>query len=229
MSLPTRIWIAFTNPDPPVCLRSSILSASEKPAMSLRHLALMIGFCALLSACAAPNPPMQRFPELSFRNQPAVQLDIGRIEVVSQYQPPAQAPHIEYDMPISPENAVKRWVQDRLQPVGRSGTLRVVIRDASATETTLKTDKGFTGMFKKEQAAQVDMSVDVALQMLDERQFVIAEVTGKQSRSHTELEGIKLNERDKLLYGMVEDLLKGFNNEVDGNIRATFGPWLGMR
>lgn len=196
--------------------------------MSLRHLALMIGFCSLLAACSS-SPPMRRFPELTFRNLPPVQLDIGRIEVVSQYQPPAQAPHIEYDMPVSPENALKRWVQDRLQPIGRTGTLRVVIRDASATETPLQTDRGFTGMFKKEQAAQVDMSVDVALQMLDDKQFVTAEVTAKQSRSHTELEGLKLNERDKLLYDMVEDLMKGFNGEVDGNIRATFGPWLGTR
>ncbi len=194
--------------------------------MSLRHLALMIGFCSLLAACSS-SPPMRHFPELSFRNQPPVQLDIGRIEVVSQYQAPAQAPHIEYDMPVSPENGLKRWVQDRLQPIGRSGTLRVVIRDASATETPLKTDTGFTGVFKKEQAADVVMSVDVALQMLDDKQFVTAEVTAKQSRSRSELEGMKLNERDKLLYDMVQDLLNGFNAEVDGNIRSTFGPWLG--
>lgn len=194
--------------------------------MLLRRLALMIGFCVLLAACSS-SPPMQRFPELTFRNLPPVQLDVGRIEVVTQYQPQAQAPHIEYDMPISPENAVKRWVQDHLQPIGRTGTLRVVIRDATATETPLQTDRGFTGMFKKEQAARVDMAIDVSLQMLDDKQFTISEVTAKQSRSRTELEGMKLNERDRMLYDMVEDLLKGFNGEIDPNIRATFGPWLG--
>ncbi len=196
---------------------------------SLRHLALIVGLGSLLAACSSASPPMRRFPEMTFRNVPPVQLDVGRIEVVSQYQPPAEAPHIEFDMPVSPEAALKRWVQDRLQPVGRTGILRVVIRDASATETPLKTDKSFTGLFKKEQDADVVMSVDVALQMLDDHQFVVAEVTGKQSRSHTELEGQKLNERDKLLYDMVEDLLKGFNTEVDGNIRTTFGPWLGAK
>jgi hypothetical protein len=197
--------------------------------MSLRRFALMIGFCSLLAACSNSSPPMQRFPELTFRNLPPVQLNIGRIEVVTQFQAPTQPPHIEFDMPVSPETAVKRWVQDHLQPMGRVGTLRVVIRDASATETAFKTDKSITGMFKKEQAGQVDMSVAIALQMLDDRQFVIAEVTGKQSRSHTELEGMKLNERDKLLYDMVEDLMKGLNKEVDSDIRATFGPWLESR
>ncbi|MDR3441261.1 hypothetical protein [Telmatospirillum sp.] len=198
------------------------------PFRSLRYLALIVGLGTMMAACSSA-PSMRRLPDMSFRNLPPVQLDIGRIEVVSQFQPPAQAPHIEFDMPVSPENAVKRWVQDHLQPIGRTGTLRVVIRDASATETPLKTDQGFTGMFKKEQAARVDMSVDIALQMLDDRQFVTAEVSGKQQRSRTEQEGQKLNDRDKLLYDMVDDLIIGLNGDVDGNIRSTFGPWMGMK
>lgn len=195
----------------------------------LRQFALILAVGGAVTACSSVNPPMQRFPEMTFRNQPPIQLDVGRVEIVAEYQAPTQPPHIEYDMPVSPENAVRRWVQDRLKPIGRNGILRVVIRNASATETPLKTDQGFTGMFKKEQAARVEMSVDVALQMLDDRQFVAAEVTGNQSRSSTEPEGQKLNERDKLLYDMVEDLMQGLNSQLDGNIKSTFGPWLSMK
>lgn len=192
----------------------------------LRRLALIAGLGALLCACSS-NSHVQRFPELSFRSQPPFQIDVGRVEVVAEYQAPTQPPHIELDMPVSPEQALKRWAQDRLAPIGRANGLRVVIRDASATETPLKTDTGFTGMFKKEQAARIDMSVDVAIQMLDDHQFVVAEVTGKASRSRTEAEGTSLNDRDKMLYEMVQDLMVGFNTEISGNIRQTFGPWLG--
>jgi hypothetical protein len=195
----------------------------------LRSAALVIGLGIVLAACSSVNPPMQRFPEMTFRNLPAMQLNVGRVEVITKYQASTKPPHVEYDMPVSPENALKRWVQDRLQPTGTTGILRVVIRDATATETPLPTDQGFSSMFEKQQVARVDMSVDVALQMLDERQFVVAEVTGKANRSRTESEGMKLNERDKLFYDMVEDLMKGFNSEVDPDIHATFGPWLGMR
>jgi hypothetical protein len=197
------------------------------PFRTLCRLAAALVFASLIAACSSVSPPMQRFPEMTFRNLPPIQLDVGRIEVVSQYQAPAEPPHIEYDMPVSPEAAIKRWVQDRLQPIGRTGTLRVVIKDAEATEKPLKTDQGFTGLFKKEQAAQVDLSINVELQMLDDHQFVTTSVTGSQSASRTRPEGQKLNERDKLLYDMVEALLQGFNKEVDGNIRSTFGPWLG--
>lgn len=197
--------------------------------LALRQLGVLFALGLVLAACSAVNPPAPRFPELTFTDQPPFAFDVGRVEVVSQFHPPATAPHIEYDMPVSPESAVKRWVQDRLKPVGRSGILRVVIRDASATETPLKTDTGVKSVFEKQQVARVDMSVDVSLQILDERQFVVSEVTSKVERNRTEPEGMKLNERDKLLYDMVADLMKAFNSGIDPNIRDTFGRWLGAQ
>ena len=193
----------------------------------LRQFALVFGLAAVIAGCGGVNPPTSRLPELSFRGAPPFRLNIARIEVVNKYTAPAGAPHIEYDMPVSPEQAVKRWVEDRLQPVGRSGTLRVVINEASATETPLKTDQGLTGVFKKEQAARVDMSVNVVLQMLDERQFVIADVSGDAMRSSTEPEGQKLNERDRFLYDMVADLIKGMDAKFGPNVPVAFGQWLG--
>ena len=190
---------------------------------------LWLALAAAVAGCSAVNPPMQRLPEITFTNLPPFQLDVARIEVVSQYEPPAQAPHIEYDMPESPEKALRRWTQDRLKAVGRSGILRVAIRNAAATETPLKTEQGFSSMFEKQQAARLDMSIDVALQMLDERQFVVSEVTGRAEISHTETEGMKLNDRDKLLYDMVHDMLTGFDGEMDSKILSTFGRWLGAR
>lgn len=195
----------------------------------LSSLTMSLGAVVLLSACSAAPPPVQKLPDMSFAQSAPFQLDVARIEVVADYKAPAAAPHIEYDMPVSPENALRDWVRDRLRAVGRKGTLRVLIRNASAIETPLKTDQGFTGMFKKEQAAQVDLNLDVALQMLDEQQFVIAEVTGKASRSDTEPEGQKLNERDRRLYDLTYDLVKGFGQEVTPNIPTAFARWLGAR
>lgn len=181
---------------------------------------------SLLASCGGVNPPVKRLPEMSFRHLAPIQLNVGRIEVVTEFQTDGQPPHIEYDMPISPENAIKRWVQDRLQPMGRTGTLRIVIRNAATVEEPLKTDTGFTGVFKKEQGARLTTSIDVVMQMLDDRQFTVAEVTGRAERSRTTPEGQKLNERDQVLYDIVEETMKGFNNDIEPNIRSTFGPWL---
>jgi len=178
-----------------------------------------------LSACSNP-PPVQRLPEMTFLYKPPIRLNVARVEVVSEYTAPTVRPNIEYDMPVSPEAAVRKWAQDRLKPVGKEGILRVVIHKASATETPLQTDQSLSGMFKKEQAARVDENIDVTLQMLDDHQFTVADVSGKAFRSRTEPEDQKLNQRDQLLYDMTYDLVRGLDDEVDPNIRTGFTKWL---
>jgi hypothetical protein len=188
-----------------------------------------LALAAILAACATPPPPPLKLPDMTFTQSAPYRFDVARIEVVNEYKAPAEAPHIEYDMPVAPETAIRNWVRDRLRAVGSKGILRVVIRNASATETPLATEKGIKGMFTKGQAANVDLNLDVAIQMLDERQFVIAEVAGRASRSRTEPEGQKLNERDRLLWDLTFDLVKGFNDGVASDIPNTFGRWLGTR
>lgn len=191
-----------------------------------RLVGVCFGLGLALSACSSSSPPVHRLPEMSFLYKPPIRLNIARIEVVSEYSAPAVRPNIEFDMPVSPENAVRRWAQDRLKATGKVGILRIVIKKASATENPLQQDLGFSGMFKKEQQARVDENLEVSLQMLDDQQFTVADVTGKSFRSRTEPEGQKPDERDQLLYDMTYDLVRGFDDEVDSNIRTGFANWI---
>ena len=191
----------------------------------MRAVGVCLGLGLSLAACSNP-PPIQRLPEMTFLYKPPIRLNVARVEVVSEYTAPTMRPNIEYDMPVSPEAAVRKWANDRLKPVGKEGILRVVIHKAAATETPLQTDQSFSGMFKKEQAARVDENLDVTLQMLDDRQFTVADVSGKAFRSRTEPEDQKLNQRDQLLYDMTYDLVRGFDEEVEPNIRTGFNKWL---
>ncbi len=190
-----------------------------------RVMGVCFGLGLTLSACSSP-PPMQRLPDMTFLYKPPIRLNVARVEVVSEYTAPTVRPNIEYDMPVSPEAAVRKWASDRLKPVGTTGILRVVIHKASATETPLQTDQSLGGMFKKEQAARVDENLDVTLQMLDDHQFTVADVAGKAFRSRTEPEDQKLNQRDQLLYDLTYDLVRGFDDEVDPDIRTGFAKWL---
>src|SRR5579859_6161821 len=122
-------------------------------AAGTRIVGVCFGLGLTLSACSSP-PPMQRLPEMTFLYKPPIRLNVARVEVVSEYTAPTVRPNIEYDMPVSPEAAVRKWAQDRMKPVGREGILRFLINNASATETPLQTDQSLSGMFKKEQTAQ---------------------------------------------------------------------------
>lgn len=185
--------------------------------MMLRHTfraVLVAAALASLSACQS-NPPPQQLPEMTFANLRPFQLDVGQVELVNEFKPPAVPQHIESQVPVSPEKAAIRWAQDRLRPVGTTGAVRYTIKDASVVERSLKTDKSFTGLFKEEQEARYDSTLNVVITFLDDRGYTAATVEAKAGRSQTVPEGMKLSERDRLWYGMVEALMADINGQLE--------------
>ncbi|MBI3446716.1 MAG: hypothetical protein HY055_15480 [Magnetospirillum sp.] len=196
--------------------------------MITRHLRLVVVVAAALAASACQNtkPPMQKLPEISFANLRPFQLDVGQLEIVSEYVSPGRSPNIEHLMPVSPEGAAQRWAQDRLRPVGKSGTARVVIKDAKVVEVPLAIDKGLSGAFKKEQELRYDAALDVAVQILDQRHMVVGETVARATRSRTVPEGLTLNERDRVLYDISESLAKDIDQQMAQLIGNYLGRWV---
>lgn len=194
----------------------------------MRHLRLVVAVAATLAiaACQNTQPPMQKLPEISFAHLRPIQLDVGQLEIVSEFASPGRSPNIEHLMPVSPEAAAQRWAQDRLRPMGRTGLARVVIRDAKVVEVPLAIDKGLTGSFKKEQETRYDASLDVAVQILDARQMVIGETMARATRSRTVAEGITLNQRDRILYDISEGLAKDIDEQMNQLIGNYLGRWV---
>jgi hypothetical protein len=195
--------------------------------MFVRASRLMVALAALITLAACETkPPVARLAEISFAGKRPIQLDVGQLEIVPEYQSPAKRPHVEHLMPVSPEAATVRWAQERLRPVGRTGSARVVIKDARVVEVALKTDKSFTGMFKEEQAERYDAVLDVAIQILDERHMPVADVLARATRSRTVPEGVSLNERDRVLHDVTESLVRDIDSQMDGLIRSYLGRWV---
>ncbi|EME67967.1 hypothetical protein H261_20894 [Paramagnetospirillum caucaseum] len=196
--------------------------------MIARHFRLVAAVVAALTASACQNtkPPMQKLPEISFANLRPFQLDVGQLEIVSEFVSPGRSPHVEHLMPVSPEGAIQRWAQDRLKPMGKTGSARVVIKDARVVEVTLATDKGLSGAFKKEQEVRYDAALNVAVQILDPRGMVVGETMAQATRSRTVAEGITLNERDRVLYDISETLAKDIDQQMVQLIQNYLGRWV---
>lgn len=195
--------------------------------MSFRLSRLMLALAGALALAACESQPVvQKLPELSFADKRPYQLNVGQLEIVPEYQPTGRRPNVEHLMPLSPENATVRWAQDRLRPMGKSGFARVLIKDAKVVEVPLSTDKGFTGMFKDQQSERYDGSLDVAIQILDERHFPIADVVARATRSITVAEGATLNERDKVLFGLSEGLIRDIDTQMESLVRTYLSRWL---
>jgi len=194
----------------------------------MRHLRLVVAVLATLAvtACQNTKPPMQELPAISFANLRPFNLNVGQLEIVSEYVSPGRSPNVEHLMPVSPEAAAQRWAQDRLKPMGRDGYARVVIRDAKVIEVPLAVDKGITGAFKTEQEMRYDATLNVAVQILDARHMVVGETVATASRSRTVAQGITLNERDRVLYDISESLAKDIDGQMSQLIPNFLNRWV---
>ncbi len=184
----------------------------------------VIGLLALLSACETVQT--EHFPEMTFKHKPTFQLRVIDIQLVSNFERNADAPHVTHKFPVSPEKALIRWAEDRLQIAGQKNTARLTITRADAQEIRLKIDKSFTGTFKNQQSDRYDTFIAAQLEILDERNIRQAIVTASAEQSITVSEATSLADRRKIWYNLVEKLMDKFDEAIQRNIENNFQSYL---
>lgn len=176
-----------------------------------------------LAACSSNFPPAPA--QISFKEQSQIQLAVSDIQVINNYKSPMQPPHIEHTMPTSPAKAVETWAADRLRAKGGSPLVaRVVIRDASFTDTELPVKKGFSGWFNTEESNRFDGKLDVMIEIVRPDGYVEAYVTAKAAQSRTILENASAADRDRVFYEMVKQMMAEVGGELEKQIAVNFSP-----
>ena len=183
---------------------------------------LVIG---LLGACASPAPT-QRLPDITFSHLQVYKVDVAKVEIENRYTAPLKAPHIVHLMPVAPDKVLEQWVKDRFQAVGRTGSLRLIIEDARATETGLTLDKSLKGRLTKQQSKRYDIAVLATLHMRDGTGKTIGTARARAERSITAREDISLNDREKLWFDTVNLLMTDFNKAMEVNVQSYLSRWL---
>lgn len=179
----------------------------------------------VLAACQAPvlPPPLA---QLTYSHLDPINLDVGRIEIVEQYVPPLKAPNVEHTFPTPPATVMRQWAKDRLHAVGEIRTARLVIKDASAVETALATTGGLRGAFTKDQSERYDVTLDVVLEVRNERGSAVAFANAVVTRSKTVPEGLSLDERERVFHEMTATAMEEVNSELEKNIRQFLVQYL---
>ena len=180
---------------------------------------------SLIYGCTTPDP-IQQFPEITFSHLRSVKINVAKIEVENRFHAPLEAPHIEHLLPMPPSKAMEQWLRDRFQPVGASGTLRLVIEDAKATVAPLSLDKSLRGTLTKQQSQLYQMVARGTLKLEDTNGKVLSSAGAYAERSITTREDITLNTRQKLLLETVIDLMNDFNESIEPNIQSYLKHWL---
>jgi hypothetical protein len=181
-----------------------------------------------LAGCSSP-PPRTRFPDLTYGHLGQFRLNVSRIDVESEYKSPMAAPNIEHLLPVPPEQTLRRWASDRLVATGTPQRFaRFVIQDAKVTDTLLPRTPGVRGAFTSDQTNRYDGSLAVRLEVRADRgNLREGEASAWATRSRTVAEGITLNEREKAWFDLVESMMNDINAELDRQIRANLGQFLG--
>jgi len=189
----------------------------------LRPAVLAIAATLALGACTSA-PPRPQARQISFANLAPISFDVAKIEVVQQYQPPQVAPNVDHLTPVPPSDAIRRWANDRLRAMGSSGTMRVVIKDASIMETHLKPTTGIRGAFTTDQSERYDgrLSVDLVVEVPSRR---FQGYTGATvARTISVPENVSLQGREDAWHGLVEKMMADLNAKleegIDGNLQA---------
>ena len=191
----------------------------------LRHWLPVVVLAGLLTACTtAPLAPA--FPELTYRHLGTITLDTTAVDIVDEYRPPLKEPNIEHKVPVPPALALRRWALDRLASTGNADRRAVfTIQQAAMTETRLPRTKGLRGALTTDQSDRYDLTLAVRLELFEARNRV-GIATATATRSRTVAEDITLNDRDRVLFEMVESTMLDLNKELENSIRQFLGAYI---
>jgi hypothetical protein len=175
-----------------------------------------------LVACKTP-PGRQQFPEITFQHLQPFRLDVARVEIVDAYQADP-ANDIGSQFPESPEAVARQWGEDRLLAVGRQGEAVYTITLAKATQTPLRRSTGMSAVTHKDQSDRYDLQITVNLEI--HAGGKAGAVTAKAARSQTVREDMTLNQREAVLFRLLDVTMKDVNAQMEKLIPHYLGGFL---
>ncbi|MBN8530681.1 MAG: hypothetical protein J0L97_02310 [Alphaproteobacteria bacterium] len=182
-----------------------------------------IGVSLLLSGCAS-TPPSPPPGDIRFTDKPEIRLNVASVEVEQSFRPSRNA-HSVTNLRVSPAQALRNWVEDRLHASGSKNTLKVEIRDASVTSRALPREGGFAANFKVQQAEEVKARLEVTLRLYTGDTMASATVDAMATQSSTIPENASVLKREEIFHALVTDLMEKMDAELERGIGQYMAPY----
>ncbi len=185
--------------------------------IKLRNLALVL-FSLNLFACSTTSDtdaiPL-RYSEPRFQTTAPIELNVERVDIVSEFVPSFTRPNVEHLFPVSIEKAAKMWAEDRLKADGFSSNriAEYIIKDASVTEEVEKSEK----LLHKDRL-KYRANLSVVLKVTDKTNLSAAETTINAWRELRMPVDTKIADKEKYWNDMVYKLFDEFNKRMEQNI-----------
>ncbi|MBY0406156.1 MAG: hypothetical protein K2Q01_00565, partial [Rickettsiales bacterium] len=132
-----------------------------------------------------------------------------------------------HQLPITPAEATRQWVKDRVRSVGLNNTMQVIIRDASVIGVPLPQKEGLTGYFSAEPTRRYDARIEVELRVYGQGAAMSeASVTVVATQSNTISNKATVQERKAIFARMTVQLMDSANAELEKQIFKYFSRYI---
>ncbi len=183
----------------------------------LKNLVLVF-FSLFLVSCSTTSDtdavPL-RYSEPRFQTTAPIELNVEKVNIVSEFIPSFTRPNVEHLFPVSIEKSAKMWAEDRLKADGFSSNriAEYIIKDASVTEEVEKSEE-----FLQKDRLKYRANLSVVLKVTDTTNLSAAETTINAWRELRMPVDTKIAEKEKYWNDMVHKLFDEFNRRMEQNI-----------
>ena len=156
-----------------------------------------------------------KYSEPRFISTAPIELDVEKVDVISEFIPSFTRPNVEHLFPVSIEKAAKLWAEDRLKADGFSSNkiAEFIIKDASVTEEIEKAEE----LLHKDRL-KYRANLSVVLKVTDKSNLSSAETTINAWRELRIPVDTNIAEKEKYWNDMVNKLFDQFNERMEQNI-----------
>ncbi len=175
---------------------------------------LLTALC--LSACQAVKLP--DFMVYDFKNDSKINLKTSQVNVISEVHYDLKAPFIEYKMPITPEQALKRWAQNRFSAVAPNSPVEtyIIIEKASMQEKEQPSEKWY---MLDNVEYQLDFQVKITF-MLNQNTISERSVGGYEKRSLPMKSS--LADKEEAWADMMNEMVQKVNKKLTHDLPSYF-------
>lgn len=172
----------------------------------------MAGF--FLVACA--SGPEYRKTDFAKRYFAPMQMAVIDVEVLDHYGAPLKAPFVEHRFSTTPSQALRQFAQSHFVADGsKSDRLVVTINQASVKEVSLAMTQGIKGAFYKEQSERYELTLEITVDVVDQRGFKKASANARIMRTKSVAENITLADRLRAWDGLLEDGMRDVADQIN--------------
>ena len=150
-----------------------------------------------------------------YEKEGVLMLPVKNIVLVSEIELPGRLPHVEYQMPMTPEKALRNWAFIRLRADhSKPYTAEFIVKTASMTrESEIKESWFVYDNYK------YTLTYDVMLRIVNEAGKEISHVQANGFVMQTLPERASVNERDALFMDMLNHMIDDLNAELSEKVK----------